>query len=193
LTTICRLAMRRGSQIPLASLARYIPICWANCADARTYLSLSFCAVRLTLGLQLMEYLCSRMMMPASTRQKKANSGTANIDMGKLNGPSEEAITSPVAMSATGSQVIPQASRMYRRGRTESSTKSGLAPMRPLQPHIAPQPMVYYHQIQPLSNPRGGGILHGQARPVDGAPVAGQWQTMLPPPAGGGKGGIAAG
>lgn len=54
---------------------------------------------------------------PSSTRQMNAKKGMANIDIGKLNGPPEDAVTSPVEMSATGNQVKPHAMRMLRNSR----------------------------------------------------------------------------
>ena len=43
--------------------------------------------------------------------QNSANIGMTYIDMGKLNGPAEEAVTSAVLIKATGSQVVPQANK----------------------------------------------------------------------------------
>ena len=39
------------------------------------------------------------------------------MDIGKLKGPPEEAVTSPVEMMATGNHVIPHAMRMLRSSR----------------------------------------------------------------------------
>ena len=39
---------------------------------------------------------------PSSTKQMKAKKGTANIDIGKLKGPPEEAVASPVERMTTG-------------------------------------------------------------------------------------------
>ena len=54
----------------------------------------------------------SRRMKTASAMQNKPKIGAANIDMGKLKGPAEEAVTSAELISATGIQVIPQVRRM---------------------------------------------------------------------------------
>ena len=53
-------------------------------------------------------------MKPSSAMQNKPKIGAANIDIGKLKGPAEEAVTSAEEISATGTQVIPQAMRMPR-------------------------------------------------------------------------------